>query len=289
MVILSYEDFIQQLPRFRVPELLKDFFARHGFTAEAIVVLKPQSEHLNSIYTHRAQMIREYQCFERFAPAYAGTRRFDYDALIEPWLIAFSGRLRAIPVRDRRTDAPIFLRLIEALQLDDRIAPLLRANDPTCVMNRSPGPVAVEISRRIRTTRMHARLRVLPRVVMRFVERETAARDFDRDRFRGVTPEMRDQMERQYRPANERFAHSVWQTGWDDIVEPETVGRGERTCACADRSVHRMGDQGKSSTLAAQKFEVAAQPSIFSRPINRLIVEADALQRRVGYSRWRVL
>src|SRR5882724_9935920 len=32
-VLISYEDFIQQQPRFRVPELLGEFFTRHGYRA----------------------------------------------------------------------------------------------------------------------------------------------------------------------------------------------------------------------------------------------------------------
>src|SRR5258708_1215602 len=32
VVLLSYEDFIQQQPKFSVPEILNTFFAGHGFT-----------------------------------------------------------------------------------------------------------------------------------------------------------------------------------------------------------------------------------------------------------------
>src|SRR6201996_4663201 len=35
VALLSYEDFFQQRPRFRVPHQLNTFFAQHGFTAEA--------------------------------------------------------------------------------------------------------------------------------------------------------------------------------------------------------------------------------------------------------------
>src|ERR1700761_5298515 len=59
IVVLSYEDWIQQLPRFRIPQLLTGFFAKHGFAAEVIAVVKPQSENLNSMYTLRTQLIRE--------------------------------------------------------------------------------------------------------------------------------------------------------------------------------------------------------------------------------------
>jgi hypothetical protein len=287
-VILSYEDFIQQQPRFGVPELLKDVFAKHGFTAEALVVPKPQSDLLNSIYTLRAQMIREYQSFMRFAPAFAGSRRFEYDALIAPWMTAFSGWVRAIPFRDRRSDDPIILRLFKEIELDDRVGPILRPDHTARVMNRSPGPLAIEISRRMRMIRMHARVRVLPRQVMRFVEREAADRGFDREKFYGVPAELRNQMETRYREVNDRFARAVWAKDWDDIVAPEPK-----------RAVNELADFEIDPRtewfiqeiigLAARKFEVVPRSSIFDRPINSLVANIDALQRRIGNSQWRVL
>jgi hypothetical protein len=287
-VLLSYEDLIQQQQRFRVPEILNRFFEKHGFAAEALVVVKPQSEHLNSLYTHRTQMMREFQSFAHFAPAYAGSVRFEYDTLIQPWMTAFSGRVRAVPVRDRRIDAPIVLRLLSELDLASRVVPLLRHDDLDRVANRSPGPVAVEISRRMRAMRIHAQLRVLPRQMMRFVERQTGQHGFDREKFYGVGPELRAGVEMRYRDVNERFARTVWAKGWDDIVAPDPV---RPVNELAVRRIDPATEHAIDTIMwrAARRFEVTPRHSIFDLPINRLVANVDAVQRRLGYSRWRVL
>jgi hypothetical protein len=288
VVLLSYEDFIQQQPRFRIPELFRDFFARHGFAAEAMVAVKPQSEHLNSIYTHRAQMISERRHFGQFAPCFAGSGRFEYDALIRPWIKAFSGRVRAVAVRDRRSDAPILPRLLTELELDDRVIPLLRRADLARVANRSPGPLAVEVSRRLRSLRTHVHLSVLPRNMMRFVERLAREWGFDSQRFQGVDPDMRTRMAADYRDVNERFAQAVWGRGWDEIVVPErsrpinelaTCGIGQDAEEAIREILHR----------AARQFDVQLRHSVLNTPINRLVESVDAAQRLLGYSRWRVL
>jgi hypothetical protein len=38
--------------------LPRALFAHHGFAMEALVAVRPQSEHLNSIYSHRMQLMR---------------------------------------------------------------------------------------------------------------------------------------------------------------------------------------------------------------------------------------
>ena len=288
VVLLSYEDFIQQQPRFRIPEVLNTFFAGHGFAAEALVAVKPQSEHLNSIYSHRAQMIRERQDFAHFGHGYSRSARFEYDMLIQPWISAFSGRVRAVPVRDRRSDAPLVARLLAEIDLDRRVAPLLRPADLRRIENRSPGPVAVEISRRLRAMRTHAQLRVPPRDMMRFVQRLTRERGFDRGKFNGVSPELRADMEAQYRAVNERFAQAIWGQSWSDIVSPEPVGEvnelaagridPETEAAMADILEH-----------AARLFSVTPRHSLLDHPINLLVESVDALQQRLGISQWRVV
>jgi hypothetical protein len=288
VVLLSYEDFIQQQPRFRVPELFRDFFAQHGFAAEAVLAVKPQSEHLNSIYTHRAQMISERRHFGKFAPCFAGSGRFEYDALIRPWMRAFCGRVRAVAVRDRRSDAPILVRLLSELKLDDRVGPLLRRADLARVANRSPGPLAVEVSRRLRKMRTHARLSVLPRNMMRFVERLAREHGFDGQRFQGVGPDMRARMAADYRKVNERFAQAVWARSWDDIVLPERSRPINEFAACG------IGVDAEQAILdilhrAARQFDVSLRHSVLNNPINRLVESVDSAQRLLGYSRWRVL
>jgi hypothetical protein len=288
IVLLSYEDFIQQQPRFRVPELLNAFFAKHGFTAEALVAAKPQSEHLNSIYSHRAQMMRERRDFACFARGYRCTARFEYDALIQPWIAAFQGRVRAVPVRDRRSDAPLIIRLLTELELDGRVAPLLRRRELSRVENRSPGPVAVEISRRLHAMRLHARLRVPPRNAMRFVERLARERGYDRERYNGVDARLRAEMDDRYRAENDRFARGVWGQSWDDIIAPEPA-REVNDLAAGHIDPEIESAIAEIIIRAAQQFEVTARHSPFDHPINLAVETFENLQRRFGISRWRVV
>jgi len=282
VVVVSYEDFFEQQPRLRVPHLLNSFFARHGFTAEALVVVKPQSEFLNSIYTLRTLLMRERQGFARFTKGYARSGRFAYDQRIEPWLDGFSGRVQALPVRDKRfPKTQLVLRMLEALGIHDRVTPLMEQRDVRRVENRSPGPVAVEVSRRLRAMRTHARLRVRPREMMRVVQKLTRERGYDGERFNGIWPELRADLAERYRETNDAFAHALWRAGWDDIVAPEqprpvnelVPGRIDHE---TETAIAEIIDQ------ASRQFAVTPRHSVLDLPLNLLGEHLEALQRRLG-------
>ena len=289
VAVLSYEDLIQQRQRFRVPELLNGFFARHDFTAEALVAVKPQSENLNSMYTLRTQLIRERQGFAHFARSHIGSGRFAYDALIEPWIREFPGRVRAVPVLDRRAPkAPLMLRMLATLHLYRRVAPLITQTDVRRIENRSPGPVAVEVSRRLRTMRTHARLRVPPRDMMRVVSRLAWERGYDRQKFNGVGPELRAELDARYHDTNERFARALWAEGWDDVVAPEPAQPANELMPGhidprTEAAIAEIIDQ------ASRQFAVQACHSALDNPLNLAAERFEALQRRLGISRWRVV
>ena len=289
VVVVSYEDFFQQQARFRVPKLLKTFFAQHGFTAEALVVVKPQSEMLNSIYTHRSQMMRERQGFAHFAEGYVGSARFAYDRLIEPWMDEFSGRVRAVPVYDRRfPKAQLMVRILSTLGLYRRVAPLIDQRDMRRIENRSPGPVAVEVSRRLRTMRIHARLRVPPRDMMRVVQQLAWRRGYDRQKFNGVSAELRAELDERYRDTNERFARGVWKTGWNDIVAPEPL-QPINELIPGQIDSHTEAAIGQIINQASSQFAVTPCHSVLDMPLNLMAEHFEAVQRRFGISRWRVV
>lgn len=283
IVLLSYEDFIHQLPRFRIPELLAEFFASRGYEAEALVTVKPQSETLNSMYTLRTQLIRERRDFAHFARSHMRSARFEYDRLIEPWNAAFSGRVRAVPVRDHRLKTPLLLRVLTELRLYRYVAPIFQHQDMRRVENRSPGPVAVEISRRLRATRTHARLLVPPREMMAVVERLARRRGYDGQKFNGVGPELRAELDGRYSDVNERFARSVWQQSWDDIIAHEPACPvNELTPALISPEIE--ADIEAILYQASQQFAIAPSRSVFDDPVNLVAESLDALQRRFGIS-----
>jgi hypothetical protein len=289
VVLLSYEDFLHQQPRFRVPHLLKTLFEEHGFSAEALVAVKPQDEHLNSMYTLRTLLMRERLGFAHFARCTAGSRQMSYDRLIEPWIDAFSGRVRAVPVRDRRfPKAPLMHRMLSAVSLYRRVAPAIAQGDTQRVENRSPGPVAVEVSCRLRAMRIHTRLKVPARDMMRVVQRLAWERGYDRRKFNGVGPALRAEMDERYRPGNERFARMVWRKDWNDIVAPEPPRPvNELIPGLIDPKTE--ADIAEIIDQASLQFAVTACHSAFDKPLNLIGECIEEIERRLALSRWRVV
>lgn len=217
-VILSYEDFAQQQRRFGVPEQLRAILSRHGFAMEVAVVVKAPSEHLNSLYSHRAQMIRELRPFRAFARQSWRSARFDYRALVEPWIAAADGRIRALPLRDRRAAGSLVERFVAATDLTGRIGHLIGADERDRVENRSPGPLAVEASRRLRRLGVHRQAQVHPRQIGRFIDGEAWVRGWDTAPFRGDDPAVLARIDAHFGPANDRFARWVWGAPWASVV-----------------------------------------------------------------------
>lgn len=288
VVLLSYEDFIQQKKAPGISRVLRSAVERHGFRMEAVVVAKPQSELLNSIYSHRMQLMREKRVFAEFAGLLERSGRFAYRELIEPWLAACDGRVRAVPLRDRRSTAPVVDRFLAELGLGDRVAPFLGADDLARVENRSPSPVAVEVSRRLRSMRVHARVQVRPREVMRFVERAARERGFDGVPFKGVGPEFRARMDALFADTNSRLAAAVWGQPWSAVVasEPE-----HPVNEIAGRPIAPEIERHVGVILqdACRQFDVAPVRPWTSGPVELLIDGGEALQRAFRISRWRVI
>ena len=287
VVLLSYEDWIQEKRAGRIGGALGEVFARHGFAMEAITVAKPQSEHLNSIYSHRTQLMRERHLFGPFCRGFEGSRRFAYAELMAPWRVVCAGRVRAVPLRDVRSGAPLVDRFLAELGLLDRVGPLLGAEEGTRVENRSPGPVSVEVSRRLRLLRVPSRLPVRPRAAMREVEQRVRAQGFDAVPFKGVGPELRARLHARYATTNERFAHAVWGQGWDSVTAAEPV-----------QPVNELGDQPQDPAIEAviaetmrmvcTRFDIdQARP--WHAPLAEAVEDtAGRLQRQLHLSRWRV-
>jgi hypothetical protein len=222
-VILSYEGLCQiGWPR-RPWRALGDAFASRGFAMEILLTVKPPSEYLNSTYAWRMQFLREGRPFAGYVEAVlAGrtpeARRLDYGRLARPWAHAAGGRLMAVPVRAAASADPFLGRVLVALGLGERVAPLITRRDIALVVNRSPGPVAVEVSRRLHRAGAARRLGEGAAEAMRFVQAEATARGLDGKAFRGLTPDLQRRIEERTAAANERFARAVWGTSWAERV-----------------------------------------------------------------------
>lgn len=286
-VILSYEDFAQQHRRFGVPQVLRSVLSRHGFAMEVAVVVKAPSEHLNSLYSHRAQLIAETRSFSDFGERMWRSSRFDYDALVEPWLTAAGGRISAIPLRDRRSDAAMVERFIAAIGLEGRIGALIGQNERNLVENRSPGPIAVEASRRLRAARIHRQAEGHPRQIGRFIDERAWARGWDATPFRGNDPALLAHIDAHFGPANDRFAQRVWGKPWADTVkdagarEPNELA-GRPIPPETEAQIAWLIDE----TMTHHGFR--ERPDWWCRSLNLVEAGAARVAPKLGYRGWRV-
>lgn len=219
-VILSYEDFSVQRAAFRVPETLRAAFARRGFALEVLMMVKPPFAFLNSAYAHRAQLVREGGSFRDYLRLHWRSARLDYRALVAPWAEAADGRVTAVPLADRRSDAPLVARAVEALGLQDRLGPLLGQDVRGYATNCSSGPVAVEASRRLRRLGLHRHTAGHPREIGHVIDRAAWARGLDPVPFCGDAPDYRARVEERTFESRERFARLAWGQPWDAVVAP---------------------------------------------------------------------
>ena len=219
VVLLSYEG-LCGIPRgLGVARTLASLFDAHGFAMETLVTVKPQSEYLNSLYTWRTQFLREGRTFPAFAAAWMGTARLDLAGMAVPWQKVSAGRLHVVPVRDRWSGRPLVERTLAEVGLLDRIAPLLTAADAGLAENRSPGPAAVEVLRRLHQGGARRLLGSRAREASRHVE--ATARSPDTAGFHGVTPALHAQAAARWQASNDALAMQAWDAAWADrVAEP---------------------------------------------------------------------
>jgi hypothetical protein len=285
-VILSYEDFSVQKPRFDVPVLLREAFARRGLAMEVVMVVKPAFAFLNSAYAHRAQLVREPLTFQQFAEQHWRSRRLDYESLIEPWRRATDGRVTIVPVRDARSPAPLLSRIIASLGLSSRIDPLLDAGLCQFVTNRSSGPVAVEASRRLSRLRVHRQFRGHSRQIGHVLDSAAWARHLDPVSFRGRAPAVRERIERHYAAANERFARLAWGATWNSVVPAEDWTPNE----LAGTAIAPATERDIASLVALVNEHFGFSPPPFWKRVAGDYVEVAAARfsRATGFRDWKI-
>jgi glycosyltransferase involved in cell wall biosynthesis len=218
VVLLSYEGFSQSNTRGRSARLLGKLFASHGFATEVLITIKSQADWLNSSYTWRTQFLREDRNFSTFARAERNSRRLDYARLLAPWRDVSQGRLTIVPTCDVRSSQPLIYRILNEIGLLDRLASLVQPDDLSLVENRSPGPIAVEVARRLRRGGVHRALGSASREATRFVEDACRAQGLDTTSFRGVDSALRTDFAARWRSANDRLATDTWGASWTSCV-----------------------------------------------------------------------
>ena len=220
IVLLSYEG-LALLPWWRRgPQKLARLFARHGFAMELMATVKPQAELLNSTYTWRMQFLREGRAFADFFHAELGGRNLDMARLLERWMPPSGRRLTLVPVRDRLSQAPLAVRIFDALGLE-AAGRLFSDEDLAVRENVSPGPFAVAVDRRLRQSGAHRRIGRHVRDATRMVESAVRDAGYDMLRFNGLDVGRRAHAEVHWRASNDRLAQLAWGTSWAERVDDE--------------------------------------------------------------------
>jgi hypothetical protein len=253
-VVLSYEHLCLVPPRRGIAGLLARFFERHGFTMEVLATIKPQAEFLNSTYTWRTQFLRDSRGFTAFAHAELGRQTLDFAALFEPWRRACDGRMTVLPLRDPRSDEGLLARFFDAAGLG-RVRGLITPDDLALAENASPGPIAVEVCRRLSMQGARRRLGPRSREATRWVEEDCRQRNLDAASFKGVDAALRQMIEARWHPANARLAAVAWGEPWS-----ARVGR------APDAAINELARIGGPADLREAELLVASAGERFGLP-----------------------
>jgi hypothetical protein len=224
IAILSYEGLVRIGAGHAPWRALAAALARHGFAMEVLLTVKAQSEYLNSLYTLHVRRLDEGRRFGAFVATALRRRPLDYAAMAAPWHRAAT-RLWAVPVADRRSSAPLVERILAEIGLAERVRPLLTAADFATAANRSPGPVAVEVARRLCLRRARAHLGTASaEQAARQGAALALARGFDTAPFNGVDLALAARLSSRFAPANDRFADLAWGCAWTDRTADRPAG-----------------------------------------------------------------
>lgn len=220
VVLLSYAGFSQLSGWHSAPWTLRELFVRHGFQMEIAVTLKAQDRYAQSCYTWRCQYLREPLFFAEALPGILRHRGFRYLGCVRPWAIAAAGRVIAVPVHAQDASGPLIERVLEALALTDRIGALLSPVELLRTDNRSPGPAAIEVARRLRARFGLPRTVRQAREITEFVATEARLRGFAPSGFEALDHATSEQVMAQFAADNDRLARSVWGENWSRRVAP---------------------------------------------------------------------
>ena len=223
VVLISYERLWLAPPWRRLPRVLAQACARRGFRPEVLLTVRPQAELVQSQYGWRVQFLREARTFADAFRADLRDGRLDFAAGLAGWSRAVEGRVRAVPLRDARSDVPLPLRIAAELGLTDRLGPVLEEAGPSLHENASPGPVTAEVSRRMRARGLRLEAEAGRRVVDE-VARLALHMPEERVAFRALTPVQAERAARRFARSNARFAAEVWAGPWEARVASPSLG-----------------------------------------------------------------
>ena len=147
-MVLSSEWFVESDPSAAV-EMVRAFAQEVGASVDTIAFLRPQHAHINSRYAQRIKGFNEWRCFRAFAEDEGKQPRLNYWQHLCEWDDPASHmRLIPVPYTASRLEPNIQTVFFDAAGLIGRVDGLLDETE-TRWMNPTPGPLTVEVLRRL--------------------------------------------------------------------------------------------------------------------------------------------
>ena len=147
-MVLSSEAFVESDPSAAV-EMVRAFAQEVGASVDTIAFLRPQHAHINSSYAQRIKGFNEWRCFRAFAEDAGKQPRLNYWQHLREWDDPASHmRLIPVPYTASRLEPNIQTVFFDAAGLIGRVDGLLDETE-TRWMNPTPGPLTVEVLRRL--------------------------------------------------------------------------------------------------------------------------------------------
>jgi len=256
VVILSYEGLCLLPSFYGVPAIFAELFARHGFKFEVLLTVRSQAAYAQSQYLWRCQFLREKRAFSEAFSHDLPQRRYDYSAILNDWSRPNPDRFHVVPVHDRTSTEPLAERIFAQLGLSERTKQIMSAEELSRMENRSPGPVTVEVSRRVRTRSLLSIEQDRAIAVTNFIQGEARLRGLDSEPFQGLNEEMIATVSTKFAVSNDKFAQRVWGEAWSQRVAPLAVDEvNEFGARPAEPAVAQCLEE--IANLACQKFGIS--------------------------------
>lgn len=215
VLLLSSEGFFGFADDAGAPAKLARFCKDEGYELEAVVVLRPQPDYLNSVYVQGVKLLRDTERFASFfADALAGDR-FDYQSRLRQWSSHPEITLHAVPYARPVLEAGLERAVLGAAGLPvDWIDAVPDQSAP--IKNVTPGPNTVEVFRRI--TMALGSVRVLRRAdIRRRVLNRCAKKGWNSIKFQGLDDKMAAEVHSRFQASNDTVAQAYWKCPWSEM------------------------------------------------------------------------
>ncbi|MEJ1158759.1 hypothetical protein [Prosthecomicrobium sp. N25] len=235
---------------------------------DVVAFVRPQHLFLNSSYAQHVKTLVTADRFRPFLRRMINDRRFDVGRVYGPWHAAFGPRFHAIPFTARELARGLERRFFDEVGLGARLSGL---NDlePAAPSNPSPGPIAVEVHRRVAAAGGRARFGPRLRQARTYLHRRGVALGWDRERFSGLDGDVVEAVRGAFRQRNEAFAMRHWARPWETVFAADY----DRAFASNEYDLDAVDPEREKeiASAAGEVLALYAAPDTLADRIGRLI------------------